>query len=367
MRSEPDRQELVWLNVAKAVCILLVVMMHLGEQLALMPWAHQGMLRDGWHDINGFIRPLRMPLFFLVSGLLASDSILRPRRDTQHKRLTRPLYLYVLWGTLGQAICPIDPTLPWFTLSADNRFLHVPLLVTMSWYLVTLAMYYLLTRITLDLPVVLTLAICAVLSILGTVFEPDMAGHQPKMLRCAIFFVAGVRMKDTILAFADRASLRRALVLGFAYVVAALVGVWADTFLLPVDIVAVAAGIVLSVLAARRLSGLVSPASWLAKRTLPIYLLHVFMMPLLAYFLAALAAPVLDSFWAGAIYPVIAVPVVVAPSLALHALIRRTPAGAWLFDLPLQHRTWSRPIPARAGDSQVALPPEPGRDRRAAA
>jgi uncharacterized membrane protein YcfT len=130
-----DRQELTWPNVANAMCILLVVMMHSGDQIARLPWAHRDELAHCWLIVNEFIRPIRMPLFFLVSGLLASNSILFPQPGTQRNRLVKPLYLYCLWGLAYQILYPLDPGSSWFALSFNNRLLPVLLLVMMSWYL----------------------------------------------------------------------------------------------------------------------------------------------------------------------------------------------------------------------------------------
>lgn len=355
MTTAISRPELVWPNLAKAGCILLVVMMHLGEQIAHMPWADQAELAAAWHVVNGLIRPVRMPLFFLVSGILASDSIMRPRPDTQRSRLVKPLYLYFVWAMIYQVLAPIDPSGSWFEVAMANRFLPALLLTQASWYLVALGMYYLLTRITLPLPVWTTLLLCAFLSVLGTLFEGQLAAHEPKMLRCAIFFVAGVRMKGEVLAFVERATAARAMALGVAYLAGAALALKSDTFLLPVDVLAVAAGAMLCTLVARRGSALIGPASWLAKRTLPIYLMHFLMMPALAFAIERWAAPLLGSIWVGAAYPLLAVPLLVAACLAGHVVLVRTRAAAWLLDLPAW-RMMERDRHGAAADFAVPSP-----------
>jgi len=333
MQDQRTTQALVWPDVAKAACILLVVMMHSGDHILTLPWAHKDQLAHGWLMVNGFIRPVRMPLFFLVSGLLASDSIVRPRENTRRNRLVRPLYLYMAWGVAYQLLMPLGAEPTWFTLSIDNAFLPILMLVVMSWYLAALGIYYVFTRVALPLPLPVVLMLCAGLSVLGTIYGPDLIGHQHKVLRCAFFFVAGVRMKDAVLEFVARATLLRAAPLCAGFVAGALICLKYNTFLLPVDVLAVAAGASLCAVAARRIAALKAPAMWLAGRTLPIYLLHFLVLPLLAYLVGRYATPLLGSFWLGLAYPILAVPFVVGVSLAIHAVLMRA-RGGWLFDLP---------------------------------
>ncbi|MEE4452541.1 acyltransferase [Novosphingobium resinovorum] len=356
MRNDRSERDLVWPDVAKAACILLVVMMHCGDHILTLPWAHKDELARAWLAINGFVRPVRMPLFFLVSGILASNSILHPRENTERNRLVRPLYLYLAWGVAYQALIPIQDDPAWFSASLDNAFLPILLLVVLSWYLAALAIYYVFTRMTLRLPLPVVLTLCAGLSVLGTVYAPDLVGHQHKVLRCAIFFVAGVRMKEPILAFVARASPRRVLPLCVGYAVGALICLRANTFLLPVDVLAVASGASLCAIAARRVAGLTAPAAWLAQRTLPIYLLHFLILPVLAYATGRWGGPLLGNFWLGAAYPVLAVPLVVAVALAVHAALMRVRAG-WLFDLPRPGRLLERVRPGRAATADVPAAP----------
>ena len=65
-----------WVDYAKGICIVMVVMMHstLGMELAAG--------REGFmHHAVEFARPFRMPDFFLISGLFLARVIDRARRD----------------------------------------------------------------------------------------------------------------------------------------------------------------------------------------------------------------------------------------------------------------------------------------------
>lgn len=335
--SHANRQ-LDWPNVAKAGCIILVVIMHWQPHFAETPWIHTESYQALWYILNEFMRPVRMPLFFLVSGLLASDSILRPGAATLHKRLYKPLYLYVVWGLIIAIVTPVVPVHAFDTIFA-RLLAEVSMLVALSWYLAALAIYYIFAKMTLKLPVIAVLAGCVLLSIMGTIYQDALPGQQHKILRCALFFMAGVRLKSQILAFAHGATAKRTALLGLAFAVGAVMSVANDSYFLPVDIIATAFGVQLSQMVATRMPRLVPSSTWLAHRTLPIYLIHFLLLPAIAAAIALLAPQtLLGNFWFGMILPVLLVPPIIATSLIAHRLLLAGKCD-WLFDLPAFRRS----------------------------
>lgn len=88
--SLPARIDFV--DYAKGLCIVMVVMMHttlgLGETLG----------REGFmHTAVAFARPFRMPDFFLISGLFLSRVIDRPWRGYLDAKALHFAYFYALW------------------------------------------------------------------------------------------------------------------------------------------------------------------------------------------------------------------------------------------------------------------------------
>jgi uncharacterized membrane protein YcfT len=84
-----------WVDYAKGICIILVVMMHttLGVEKASgeLTWLH------GFID---WARPFRMPDFFLISGLFLSARIDKPWRGYFDTKVLHFAYFYVLWMSL---------------------------------------------------------------------------------------------------------------------------------------------------------------------------------------------------------------------------------------------------------------------------
>lgn len=95
MPSAMPKPRVDWVDYAKGLCIVLVVMMHstLGVEKAAgaSSWLH------GFID---WARPFRMPDFFLISGLFLASRIDRPWRSYLDSKVLHFVYFYVLWMTI---------------------------------------------------------------------------------------------------------------------------------------------------------------------------------------------------------------------------------------------------------------------------
>ena len=95
MTTEPAHSRLDWVDAAKGLSIILVVMMHsaygVGEDMGGV-----GVL----HYVIGWATPFRMPEFFLISGLFLSAVIARPWMHYADRRIVHYLYFYLLWAAL---------------------------------------------------------------------------------------------------------------------------------------------------------------------------------------------------------------------------------------------------------------------------
>lgn len=88
---KPDRMN--WVDTAKGLSIILVVMMYsaynTGEYTGEVGFLHY---------VIGFATPLRMPEFFLISGLFLSQVIARPWRRYADRRVVHYFYFYGVWA-----------------------------------------------------------------------------------------------------------------------------------------------------------------------------------------------------------------------------------------------------------------------------
>jgi len=92
-RNPPVRVD--WVDYAKGICIVMVVMMHsvLGVELAA---GQTGFT----HPLVAFAKPFRMPDFFLISGLFLPLVIDRDWRTYLDRKVVHFAYFYVLWVTI---------------------------------------------------------------------------------------------------------------------------------------------------------------------------------------------------------------------------------------------------------------------------
>lgn len=133
-----------WVDYAKGICIILVVMMHstLGVEAA---HGATGFM----HHVVEFARPFRMPDFFLLSGLFLARVIDRDLRTYLDRKVVHFAYFYVLWVTIQFAF-----KAPSF--AAEAGWLHVLAMYLQSfvepfgtlWFIYLLPVFFVVTRLT---------------------------------------------------------------------------------------------------------------------------------------------------------------------------------------------------------------------------
>lgn len=326
-----------WPDVAKGICIILVVLWHVVTKVAVeMPGA--GPVTNVWVMLNAQLLPLRIPLFFLVSGVFAARAVLDVGARSWRRRAGRLALLYVVWVLIQTFVLALTPD---FDTARANDGWELLAQLTLSptnlWYLLALAVYLTIGRLTRGLPTAVVLSGAFVIAaVAGAGVIPDL-GNLWQLVQNLFFFLLGLRGRPVIERFAQSVGVWRTLALAALYVAALALVAGLTLRLLPgvwpaLALIAVACGASLSVLLDRHLEVVARPLRWIGRRTLPIYVLH--MMPL-ALIDAGLDAagwtttPVLE-----AIGPLVLTASVIAICLGAHALLVRGGLGA-LFD-PLQ-------------------------------
>lgn len=202
-QAVPERTPLAWVEIAKGLCIGLVVLMHatFGLEGAL---GEQGYA----HAIADFAQPFRMPTFFALSGLFLGRALAAGWGPFLERRVFHYLYFYTLWLLIQEAIR--FPQLGGGTLAGSlNHFAwsYVEPFSTL-WFLYALALFALVTRLAARVatPVVLGVA-------LGLAGSDIRSGWHILDVACDTYayFYAGYRLAPQILAFGERMRARPAL------------------------------------------------------------------------------------------------------------------------------------------------------------
>jgi uncharacterized membrane protein YcfT len=148
-----------WVDYAKGICIIMVVMMHsvLGVELAA---GERGFM----HVVVAFAKPFRMPDFFLISGLFLPMVIDRDWRTYLDRKVVHFAYFYLLWVTIQFGF-----KAPAF--AAETSWQHAGYLYLESfiepfgtlWFIYLLPIFFVVIKLTRALPSPLILVVAAML------------------------------------------------------------------------------------------------------------------------------------------------------------------------------------------------------------
>src|ERR1700739_1079035 len=147
-----------WVDYAKGICIVMVVMMHsvLGVEAAAGQTGYM-------HILVAFAKPFRMPDFFLISGLFLPVVIDRDWRTYLDRKVVHFAYFYLLWVTIQFGFKA--PAL------AENSWTHAGLLYLESfiepfgtlWFIYLLPIFFVVTKATRRMPALAIWALAALL------------------------------------------------------------------------------------------------------------------------------------------------------------------------------------------------------------
>lgn len=195
----PDRVD--WVDYAKGICIVMVVMMHsvLGVEAAA---GQTGFM----HWLVMFAKPFRMPDFFLISGLFLAVVIDRDWRTYLDRKVVHFAYFYLLWVTIQFGF-----KAPSF--AAATNWGHVLYLYLESfiepfgtlWFIYLLPIFFVVTKLTRKAPPSAIWMVAAALEMAHV-----MTGWTVIDEFCArfVYFYSGYWLAGYVFALSDRARVR---------------------------------------------------------------------------------------------------------------------------------------------------------------
>jgi uncharacterized membrane protein YcfT len=195
-----------WVDYAKGICIVMVVMMHsvLGVEAA----ANQ---TGFMHWLVMFAKPFRMPDFFLISGLFLSVVIDRDWRTYLDRKVVHFAYFYVLWVTIQFGF-----KAPSF--AAETGWAHAGYLYLESfiepfgtlWFIYLLPIFFVVTKLTRSAP---PLAIWIVAVALEMAHVATGWTVIDEFCSRFVYFYSGYWLASYVFALSDRARARPAFAL----------------------------------------------------------------------------------------------------------------------------------------------------------
>jgi uncharacterized membrane protein YcfT len=336
-----------WVDTAKGICIIFVVMMHsvLGVEAAAG--------EKGWmHAVIAFAAPFRMPDFFLISGLFLSNVITRDWKLYLDRKVVHFAYFYVLWLTI-QFLVKAPVFVGEMGAAGAVQFYVTSFIQPFGtlWFIYMLPVFFLVCKVAHDkgVPWQLMLGIAALLQIApihtGWLLVDEFASRF-------VYFYAGYIFAPKIFEFADwareRVSLSLALLLLWGVVNGTLVYLgYSKLPFISLALGAAGAGAIILTSTLIVKAGQMDFLRHFGKNSIVIYLAFFFPMGVSRVILLKLG--VLDI---GTISLIVNIVSVVSPMI-LFWMIQKTGFGSFLFKRP----KWAY-LDGTFGKRHVAQPAE---------
>lgn len=299
-----------------------------------------------WLGLSDFLAPVRMPLFFAISGFFVGKYLTAPWSTVARRRVLAGYYLYLLWYIIHSLFFLLDPPLVTNMPSNLNEYaLGIFWGYSSLWYLYALPLYFVASKIFVRWRVQALIG-AAILSILSSTAMMPQLGNGSSVVGNLVFFMLAAYCPQILFRVAANVRLHfwKTLVLfTFSSCVMSLITYTvldnhieatmiylfmgaADLFL---GILGIIVGVKIFKGLADRNERIAQFFGYLGRNTLPIYVLHLLVLALLNFLLMESYMPIFLSV----IYPFVAIIIVVGVCLGFYQLLLVLRLN-WLFKMP---------------------------------
>lgn len=349
-QSVQARGRVQWVDRARALSIILVVLLHARIELGFLdvqsPYVE---------ELVGFASTMRMPLFFAAAGIFAVSWVERRSwRELMGSKLTLLLWVFLVWQPVVFAYKLVEMLL--LPSQPDNTLVTQLAKLVLSpvrpngelWFLWALALFFVVAKLTSRWPTWARVGVPAVVSVFWMSIGPLLPDQVLRVigdgwegaLKYYFFFAAAVVFSPRLMRFFSGAG---AATLAAILIVWLGVGALFVTDVLEPDlpgvrfllcVLGVVGGFALS-----RLLAWVPGMDRLGANTLPVYVAHIpiIVAVVVPLYLAGFA-PVL------AAVPEVSVITLTAAAIAgawwLHVLLIKTPGGRLMYAPPARVVAW---------------------------
>ena len=333
-RKADSSSRVQWVDVAKGTSIVLVVLLHSTNFLVA-----RNLVPGFWHSFDDLLEPVRMPLFFLASGLFAQNILKTSWRAVIRKRVALFTWLYVLWVVLRFVYFTIFPS----TISTGETGSAAMMLEALIspnsglWFLYALGLYAVLAKFLARWGAGLSLTVGMSVA-LASPYIGQLSWAWARALECFVFFLLGLHCRDLVVTMSRRANWAWfGIAFGTFWATktvkeASSMPMWTSAIVtVVISIIALVAGVYGAVLIQSRWIG--RGLAKLGAITLPIYLMHEMILGAIAG-QASVLGFVDDHPLFAVVSPAVLTAGAIATALMLHKLFRRLGAH-WLFETPM--------------------------------
>jgi len=203
--SNQTTQHLSWVDFSKGICIIGVVVMYAGMKLGDVGWVQ---------SVIDFMKPFRMPDFFLLSGLFLERAMKRPFRDYADKRVIHYLYFFFLWTVIFFLFRAVAVQIGLFVANDgdDSLLYRLREPYAMLWFIQLLPVLCLVTRACSGVPTWCVVAVGVLLQ--SFPLHWDGWGLVGNFCERFIYFYSGYRFASIFFSLAGVAQERVGVALG---------------------------------------------------------------------------------------------------------------------------------------------------------
>lgn len=352
LRSDVGKRE--WVDFVKGTAIILIVAYHTALFLTSIGFDAAGIGR-----LKVVLELFPMPAFFLISGMFHNRVQSWSFPDLWRRRLRQYLYLYVLWSVIRFVFYLVVPNVraDGAGTSATDPLALLGILVwpiSSYWFIYSLFVFTLVLWLFRSAPrwVLLVLALGVSMLSSSGILDLNNVGWD-RMTEYLVFFVIGAFFSKQIYARTERLTpwmtiALTAAFIGFGLVVTLLPWLNRVPGIATVgQVLVIATGFALAVYLVHL--AFLKWVLYVGVRSLNIYLVHVFVIALLAAVVAMF--PVLDELPGRGLIVIIAVTaVVVLLSILITRYLTRV---SWLFVYPFDKKR-RRTRPASSASSRTS-------------
>lgn len=373
IQETTPRARLDWVDVVKATSVVLVVLLHVTQTLDFA--VGESVVSAAWANLMTFLEPLRMPVFFVTSGLLASSAVRRGWSFTKSRTIGMA-YLFLLWHSLFTLFAVTIDLLRAGAIDGGlgTVLSHWAAQIFLTpggfWYFYALGLYFVIARLVRNANPWLVLGIAAAVNLAQPLTGQLVNGALaplgvPNMFLSVVlnlvYFLAGVYLVDLLKEYARRDDTRFLSITATIAVVGSAVRLMSPAIASLSFLPIAAAWILTAVLVAVRLARserVRAFGAYVGPRTLPIFVIQFFVLEVVYNTL-----PRGESFLVGSpllqvLYPVLLTLLIIVVALKVYDAAMRHRYGRLLFQAP--KRWTARPagaVPAPAARPAPLLAP----------